>query len=133
MKKNKKNNIINLLILAVTIILIGGALLIANNIISIQSESKTEIQKEETIEEEVTENNIPTAITTAEEMIELLDNTYKKEGYSFVHKQTEGNQIVVNQVNTESGEVLNEYIYNIDTNSMSVKSYNTSTNSVTSE
>lgn len=124
MAKNKKKSIINLLIVAITITLIMGILLITINIIRPESKNKTTPQKEGaqgSIYNTPMQNNI----TTPEEVIELLNKTQMQEGYSFVHKQTEQNKITINQVNTQTGEVLKEYIYDIDTHTMMIGTYNT--------
>lgn len=132
MAKNKKKSIINLLILAITVTLIGGILLITINIIRPESKNKTTPQKEGT-QDNISNTPMQNNITTPEEVIELLNKTRMQEGYSFVHKQTEKNKITINQINTQTGEVLHEYIYDVDTNTMIVGTYNTGGSSASSE
>ena len=124
MTKNKKKNIINLLIVAITITLIVGILLITINVIRPESKNKKTPQKEGT-QDNISNTPMQNNITTPEEVIELLNKTQMQEGYSFVHKQTEQNKITINQVNTQTGEVLKEYIYDIDTHTMMIGTYNT--------
>lgn len=124
MAKNKKKSIINLLIVAITITLIMGILLITINIIRPESKNKTTPQKEGA-QGSISNTPMQNNITTPEEVIELLNKTQMQEGYSFVHKQTEQNKITINQVNTQTGEVLKEYIYDIDTHTMMIGTYNT--------
>ena len=124
MTKNKIKSIINLLIVAITITLIVGILLITINIIRPESKNKTTPQKEGT-QDNISTTPMQNNITTPEEVIELLNKTQMQEGYSFVHKQTEQNKITINQVNTQTGEVLKEYIYDIDTHTMMIGTYNT--------
>ena len=124
MAKNKKKNIINLLIVAITITLIVGILLITINVIRPESKNKKTPQKEGT-QDNISNTPMQNNITTPEEVIELLNKTQMQEGYSFVHKQTEQNKITINQVNTQTGEVLKEYIYDIDTHTMMIGTYNT--------
>lgn len=124
MTKNKKKSIINLLIVAITITLIVGILLITINVIRPESKNKKTPQKEGT-QDNISNTPMQNNITTPEEVIELLNKTQMQEGYSFVHKQTEQNKITINQVNTQTGEVLKEYIYDIDTHTMMIGTYNT--------
>lgn len=120
--ENSKKNIITIIIIISTACLLFSL----GFIMLIRSGSNEETNKQEENKTPIITNKNETTIDSPEEVIEMLNATDKIEGYTFVYKETNANDIIINQVNDETAEVYKKYIYNIKKQTFTITTYGTS-------
>lgn len=123
--KRKKIRIIIIIIVVIAILM----LLTAFAIINIQKKDETKSQKEET-EKNILDNIEKELIDTPDEVLIKLNALYKKKGYIFIYKETNGNTIIYEQINDTTKEVNSTYSFDIDNQVFTISSYSTSSGTV---
>ena len=119
--KNKKISVIIIVIIVIALSMLLTALAIINK----QNNNEKHTQNEET-EKNTLDNFNQEKNDTPEEVLEELNKLYKKEGYSFIYKETKDNKIIYEQINDTTKEVDSTYSYDIDKQVFTISSSATS-------